>query len=72
MWPFCRRAFNVEGILCLPNSSSNEEAVSGYWSMTEQPRLEQMISQMDKLEDVVKVQRNHPIRQCLRLNRSAR
>ena len=36
---FARRAFNVEGILCLPI-------------------LEQMISQIDKLEDVVKVQRN--------------
>ena len=36
---FARRAFNVEGILCLPIQ-------------------EQMISQIDKLEDVVKVQRN--------------
>ena len=36
---FARRAFNVEGILCLPIQDSDK-------------------SQIDKLEDVVKVQRN--------------
>ena len=44
---FARRAFNVEGILCLPIQDSDKSQ-----------RLEQMISQIDKLEDVVKVQRN--------------
>ncbi|HFW2130626.1 TPA: acetolactate synthase small subunit [Salmonella enterica subsp. enterica serovar Virchow] len=42
---FARRAFNVEGILCLPIQGSDQ-------------RLEQMISQIDKLEDVAKVVRN--------------
>lgn len=30
---FARRAFNVEGILCLPIQDS-DKAISGYWSMT--------------------------------------
>ncbi len=30
---FARRAFNVEGILCLPIQDS-EKATFGYWSMT--------------------------------------
>lgn len=30
---FARRAFNVEGILCLPIQGS-DKAASGFWSMT--------------------------------------
>lgn len=30
---FARRAFNVEGILCLPIQDS-DKSISGYWSMT--------------------------------------
>ena len=50
---FARRAFNVEGILCLPIQDSDKSHI---WLLDQ--RLEQMISQIDKLEDVVKVQRN--------------
>jgi len=50
---FARRAFNVEGILCLPIQGS------GIWLLVnDDQRLEQMMAQIDKLEDVVKVVRN--------------
>lgn len=56
MWPFARRAFNVEGILCLPIQDSDKSHI--WLLVNDDQRLEQMISQIDKLEDVVKVQRN--------------
>lgn len=53
---FARRAFNVEGILCLPIQNSNQSRI---WLLVNNDlRLEQMISQIDKLEDVEKVTRN--------------
>ncbi len=57
MWPFCpSRFFNVEGILCLPIQDSDKSHI--WLLVNDDQRLEQMISQIDKLEDVVKVQRN--------------
>lgn len=53
---FARRAFNVEGILCLPIQDSDKSHI--WLLVNDDQRLEQMISQIDKLEDVVKVQRN--------------
>ena len=53
---FARRAFNVEGILCLPIQDSDKSRI--WLLVNDDQRLEQMISQIDKLEDVVKVQRN--------------
>ncbi|HBC9092167.1 TPA: acetolactate synthase small subunit [Citrobacter koseri] len=53
---FARRAFNVEGILCLPIQSSDQSRI--WLLVNDDQRLEQMISQIDKLEDVVKVSRN--------------
>lgn len=53
---FARRAFNVEGILCLPIQDSNQSRI--WLLVNDDQRLEQMISQIDKLEDVVKVARN--------------
>ncbi|EPI2801727.1 TPA: acetolactate synthase small subunit [Citrobacter koseri] len=53
---FARRAFNVEGILCLPIQSSDQSRI--WLLVNDDQRLEQMISQIDKLEDVVKVARN--------------
>ena len=53
---FARRAFNVEGILCLPIQSSDQSRI--WLLVNDDQRLEQMISQIDKLEDVVKVVRN--------------
>ena len=53
---FARRAFNVEGILCLPSQNSNH---SRLWLLVnDDQRLGQMISQIEKLEDVEKVARN--------------
>lgn len=53
---FARRAFNVEGILCLP---LNDELHSRIWlQVADDKRLEQMISQVEKLEDVVQLIRH--------------
>lgn len=53
---FSRRAYNVEGILCMP---VGDGAVSRIWLMVgEDLRLEQMIKQIEKLEDVRTVRRH--------------
>ncbi|MBN1587310.1 MAG: acetolactate synthase small subunit [Candidatus Omnitrophica bacterium] len=50
---FSRRAYNVEGILCMPIGNG---AQSRIWLMVnEDSRLEQMVQQMLKLEDVLQV-----------------
>ena len=51
---FARRAFNVEGILCLPIQDSDKSHI--WLLVNDDQRLEQMISQIDKLEDVVEGQ----------------
>lgn len=53
---FARRAFNVEGILCLPLSDGLQSRI--WLQVADDKRLEQMISQVDKLEDVVQVIRH--------------
>ena len=53
---FARRAFNVEGILCLPIQDSNQSRI--WLLVNDDQRLGQMISQIEKLEDVGKVVRN--------------
>lgn len=60
---FARRAFNVEGILCLPIQDSDKSRI--WLLVNDDQRLEQMISQIDKLEDVVKWPATSPIRRCL-------
>lgn len=53
---FARRAFNVEGILCLP---IGDAARSRIWLLVnEDARLAQMIKQLEKLEDVLEVRRH--------------
>lgn len=53
---FARRAYNVEGILCMPLS---EGRLSRIWLLVnEEDRLEQIIRQTMKLEDVVRVERH--------------
>lgn len=47
---FARRAFNVEGILCLPIGDGAESAV--LLLVHDDERLEQLIRQLAKLEDV--------------------
>ena len=53
---FARRAFNVEGILCLPIQGSEHSRI--WLLVNDDQRLGQMISQIEKLEDVTKVARN--------------
>lgn len=50
---FARRAFNMEGILCMPLSSGDRSRI---WLLVfEDQRLEQMMRQVEKLEDVLAV-----------------
>lgn len=53
---FARRAFNVEGILCLPIQHSDRSRI--WLLVNNDTRLEQMISQIEKLEDVSQVIRH--------------
>ena len=53
---FARRAFNVEGILCLPIQNSNHSRI--WLLVNDDQRLGQMISQIEKLDVVEKVARN--------------
>ena len=53
---FSRRAFNVDGILCMP---MGDASVSRIWlRVQEDRRLEQLIRQMEKLSDVLEVRRH--------------
>ncbi|MBG0752431.1 Acetolactate synthase isozyme 1 small subunit [Pectobacterium carotovorum subsp. carotovorum PCCS1] len=53
---FARRAFNVEGILCMPLANGEESRI---WLLVKDDhRLPQMISQVEKLEDVLQVRRH--------------
>jgi acetolactate synthase-1/3 small subunit len=53
---FSRRAYNVEGIVCMPVGDGR---LSRVWlTVNEEARLEQMIRQIGKLEDVLGVRRH--------------
>ncbi len=53
---FSRRAYNIEGILCMP---VGDGAISRIWLLVNADRrLEQMIKQVAKLEDVYEVRRH--------------
>ena len=53
---FARRAYNVEGILCMPIGDSHQSRI---WLLVdEDQRLAQMVQQVLKLEDVLDVQRH--------------
>jgi acetolactate synthase-1/3 small subunit len=53
---FSRRAYNVEGIACMPVGDGR---LSRIWlTVNEEARLEQMIRQIEKLEDVLGVRRH--------------
>ncbi len=54
---FSRRAYNVEGILCLPVGDGR---CSRIWLLVnEDQRLAQMMKQVEKLEDVIAIRRHH-------------
>ena len=53
---FARRAFNVEGILCMPLGDGAESRI---WLLVhDDERLSQMTLQAEKLEDVLSVRRH--------------
>ncbi len=53
---FARRAFNVEGIICMP---LQDDARSRIWLLVfDDQRLEQMVLQLEKLVDVLTVRRH--------------
>lgn len=52
---FARRAFNVEGILCLPVADGTRSVI--LLVVNDDERLEQLIRQLRKLEDVLDVRR---------------
>jgi acetolactate synthase I/III small subunit len=54
---FSRRVFNVEGILCLPIGSGEHSRI--WLRVNAEQRLEQMIKQLLKLEDVLSVRRHN-------------
>ena len=54
---FARRAYNVEGILCLPVGDGRQSRI--WLLVNEDARLAQMIKQVDKLEDVVAMRRHN-------------
>ncbi len=64
---FSRRAYNVEGIVCMP---IDEGSTSRIWMLVnEDDRLDQMTRQILKLEDVSEVRRHgsdHPVFRRLR------
>lgn len=53
---FARRAYNVEGILCMPIGNKERSRI---WLLVDSDqRLEQMLKQVQKLEDVLEVRRH--------------
>ena len=54
---FSRRAYNVEGILCMPIGQGEHSRI---WLLVKQDqRLEQMVKQVQKLQDVMDVRCNN-------------
>src|SRR5262249_6347969 len=53
---FARRTFNVEGILCLPIGTGEQSRI--WLRVNADQRVEQLIKQLLKLEDVVDVRRH--------------
>ena len=53
---FSRRAYNVDGILCMPVGNGTTSRI--WLTVNEDARLEQMIKQIEKLEDVRAVRRH--------------
>ncbi len=58
---FSRRAYNVEGIICVPVGDGETSRI--WLQINEDERLEQIVKQVEKLEDVLVVRRHdagHP------------
>jgi len=50
---FSRRAFNVEGILCMPIGDGERSRI--WLLVNEDERLDNLVKQLDKLEDVLDI-----------------
>ncbi|HVN84397.1 MAG TPA: acetolactate synthase small subunit [Candidatus Binatia bacterium] len=59
---FARRGFNVDGILCLPVGDRTCSVI--LLVVADDQRLEQLIRQLDKLEDVIEIRRAPEARQA--------
>ena len=57
---FSRRAFNLDAIICLPTGDGAQSVVA--LIVNEDERLDQLIRQLGKLEDVLEVQRAPELR----------
>ncbi|MGO9451955.1 MAG: ACT domain-containing protein [Candidatus Binataceae bacterium] len=57
---FSRRAFNLDAIICLPTGDGAQSVVA--LIVNEDERLDQLIRQLGKLEDVLDVQRAPELR----------
>lgn len=55
---FSRRAWNVEGILCMPVGDGRESRIWLLVNEGDSGRLDKMIRQVEKLEDVREVRRH--------------
>lgn len=53
---FSRRAYNVEGIACMPVNGGGRSKI--WLLLNVESRLDQMVKQVDKLEDVLGVERH--------------
>lgn len=53
---FSRRAYNVEGILCMPVGTGETSRI--WLTVNEDARLDQMVKQLEKLVDVRTVRRH--------------
>lgn len=53
---FSRRAYNLEGIACIPLGTGETSRI--WLRVDEEDRLEQVIKQIDKLPDVLKICRH--------------
>lgn len=62
---FARRAFNVEGIVCVPIGDATRSAI--LLLVHDDERLEQMTRQLRKLEDVLHIARADEMRQAFQI-----
>jgi acetolactate synthase-1/3 small subunit len=53
---FSRRAFNVDGILCMPVGDGLHSRI--WLRVNEEARLDQVVRQLEKLHDVTEVRRH--------------
>ena len=53
---FARRGYNVEGIACMPVNGGGKSKI--WLLLNVETRLDQMVKQVDKLQDVLAVERH--------------